>query len=120
MALTTTLTSDALYSITYAWAMAFAPHVYKVISVSLAGYKWDNTAGRGNISKASGKVSPEAYARAQRADMAHANGQESWPLFAVAVLAAGITGVDRDTTSNAAKLYLGTRLYFPDILQGTC
>jgi len=112
MALTTTLTSDALYSITYAWAMAFAPHVYKIVSISLAGYKWDNTAGRSNIGKAAGTIPADLHARAQRADMAHANGQESFPLFVAAVLAAGVAGVDRDTVSSATKLYLGLRLLF--------
>ena len=37
--------STALYRITYAWGLAFAPHALKIILLGNSGYKWDNKIG---------------------------------------------------------------------------
>lgn len=37
--------SDALYRVTYAWGLAFAPHALKIILLGASGYQWDNRLG---------------------------------------------------------------------------
>jgi uncharacterized MAPEG superfamily protein len=105
--------SKAIRKIVYAWALAFAPHVLKIVLLNAGGYKWDNKIGRYNMSKdvkdlPSG-VSPSAVARARRADAAHQNGMESFPLFAAAVLSAVAAGVDSQSVDNKTMLYVGLR-----------
>lgn len=105
--------SNAIRKIVYAWALAFAPHVLKIVLLNTGGYKWDNTIGRYNMSKDIKElpkgVSPATVARARRADAAHQNGMESLPLFAAAVLAAVAAGVDSESLDSKTKLYLGLR-----------
>jgi uncharacterized MAPEG superfamily protein len=48
-------------------------------------------------------------ARAHRADAAHQNGMESFPLFAVAVLAAHVTGVEEASVNSLTLAYLALR-----------
>ena len=47
-----------------------------------------------------------------RAQGAHANGLESWPQFAIAVLMAHAAGVDRESQDVAATVYLLARLAY--------
>lgn len=55
------------------------------------------------------RAPPHILARAQRADAAHQNGMESFPLFAVATLAAAYAGVDTGEVATLQKAYLGLR-----------
>ncbi|KAF2436749.1 hypothetical protein EJ08DRAFT_728485 [Tothia fuscella] len=108
--------SNAVRKIVYAWAIAFSPHLLKIIILNAGGYKWDNSIGRYNMStdinSKAPKVSRTAIARAKRADAAHSNGQESFPLFAAAVLAAVAAGVDGETVDGKTGLYLGLRIVY--------
>ncbi|KIW02717.1 uncharacterized protein PV09_06151 [Verruconis gallopava] len=97
--------SDALYRVVYAWALTFAPHVFKVTSLGAGGYKWDNRLGRNNMGRDL-KVDDAVLARAKRADAAHQNGHESLLLFAPAVVAAISAGVSGDEVDKFTKLYL--------------
>lgn len=55
------------------------------------------------------RAPPSTIARAQRADAAHQNGMESFPLFAVATLAAVHAGVDGGEVEGLQRVYLGLR-----------
>lgn len=55
------------------------------------------------------KIAPDALTRCQRADAAHQNGMESFPLFAIAVLAAVQAGVDSGDVDKWTKIYLALR-----------
>ena len=103
--------SLALTRITYAWGLAIVPHALKLVMLGVSGYKWDNRIGRANMAKDSKdyRISPQALARAKRADMAHANGNESVPLFGIAVLAATTAGVDAGAIDLWTKAYLALR-----------
>jgi uncharacterized MAPEG superfamily protein len=106
--------SDAIWSIVYAWAIAFAPHAIKMGVLGSGGYIWDNKIGRHNMAKDSKalRAPPNVVARAQRADAAHQNGMESFPLFAVATLAATYAGVDPAGVKNLTNAYLALRYVF--------
>jgi uncharacterized MAPEG superfamily protein len=103
--------SIVIQRIAYAWALTFIPHVIKLGILGAAGYKWDNAVGRHNMLKEpkSMKVADSALNRAKRADAAHQNGNESFPLFAAGVLSAIVTGVDSATIDSYTKLYLTLR-----------
>jgi uncharacterized MAPEG superfamily protein len=105
------MSSLATKRIVYAWALAFAPHVVKLVVLGTAGYKWDNSIGRFNMSKDKKDMhcSEAALGRARRADAAHQNGNESFPLFAAAVLAATTAGLDSATVDSLTMRYLGLR-----------
>ena len=55
------------------------------------------------------RIDEASLARARRADAAHQNGNESYPLFAAAVLAAAYAGVSGDEVDKWSKVYLLTR-----------
>jgi uncharacterized MAPEG superfamily protein len=103
--------STAVWRIVYAWSLAFAPHVVKLVILGSGGYKWDNSIGRWNMTKDAKvmRAPPHIVARAQRADAAHQNGMESFPLFAAAVLAAQGAGVDEASVKSLTQLYLVLR-----------
>jgi uncharacterized MAPEG superfamily protein len=107
--------SLATRRIVYAWALAFAPHVVKLVVLGSGGYKWDNAIGRHNMSKEKKdmRCTEATLARAKRADAAHQNGNESFPLFAAAVLAATSAGLDTATINTWTLRYLGLRYVIP-------
>jgi hypothetical protein len=103
--------SDAIWSIVYAWGLAFTPHIVKLGTLGVGGYRWDNTIGRHNMTKDNKglRAPPHIIERAKRADAAHQNGNESFPLFAVAVLTAISSGVDPAATKKLTNAYLALR-----------
>jgi uncharacterized MAPEG superfamily protein len=103
--------SDAIWTIVYAWAIAFAPHAIKIGVLGSGGYKWDNKIGRHNMAKdpKNLRAPPNVVARAQRADAAHQNGMESFPLFAAATLAATYAGVESGNVKKLTNAYLVLR-----------
>jgi uncharacterized MAPEG superfamily protein len=103
--------STAIQRIAYAWALSFIPHVIKLGALGAAGYKWDNCVGRYNMSKDAKtmRISEAGLDRGRRAEAAHQNGNESFPLFAAATLAAVVAGLDGAAIDFSTKLYLGLR-----------
>ncbi|TID12728.1 hypothetical protein E2P81_ATG10115 [Venturia nashicola] len=105
--------SVAIKNILYAWGLAFSPHVLKLFILRAGGHLWDNKKGRHNMTDPKAiRASPIVIARAQRADAAHQNGMESFPLFAIASLVAVYAGVDVEEVATLQKAYLGLRLLY--------
>jgi uncharacterized MAPEG superfamily protein len=112
------MSSLATKRIAYAWGLAFAPHVLKLVILGTSGYKWDNAIGRHNMQKDKKDmhVSETALGLARRADAAHQNGNESFPLFAAAVIAAMTAGLDSATIDSLTSRYLILRYVCCEIM----
>ncbi|RDI85359.1 hypothetical protein Vi05172_g4825 [Venturia inaequalis] len=105
--------STAVQNIIYAWGLALLPHALKLFILLSGGHKWDNRKGRHNMSDPKTiRAPPNIIARAQRADAAHQNGLESFPLFAVATGAALWAGVEGEEVLWLQGVYLGLRLVY--------
>lgn len=56
---------------------------------------------------------PDAYAKYERSEAAHANGMENLPLFATAMILGNIANLPQDELTKTAGTYLALRaLYF--------
>ncbi len=90
----------SVYAIPLYWVFSILPHLYAVNVASHGNpSKWDNRNPRASGLKSSlaKNLSPTTYARYERAEAAHYNSLESFPLFAAAVV-----------LGNVARLPAGT------------
>ncbi|KAG8988690.1 hypothetical protein FRB94_002999 [Tulasnella sp. JGI-2019a] len=90
----------SLYSIPVLYVVALYPQYVKgfLMKAALGGYP--NTNPRGNIEKCRKKgISEDIIKKMERAQGAHTNGLETWPVFAISILAANVAGVDHRTTN---------------------
>jgi uncharacterized MAPEG superfamily protein len=80
------------------YAMAVAPHAV-AISIAQKNDKktWDNCNPRGSSlkSKIQSTLTPEEFAKYERAEAAQANALENLPLFASAIIVANLAGLKR-------------------------
>ncbi|TEB34205.1 hypothetical protein FA13DRAFT_1812157 [Coprinellus micaceus] len=103
----------SLYSIPVAWLLAYIPQVIKVTTASKFT-TYDNLDPRTNVSKISAKdkVDDRLKAKVARADAAHQNGLESFPVWSIAVLVANYAGLASRSINNTALVYLGSRVVY--------
>ncbi|RDB27850.1 hypothetical protein Hypma_002139 [Hypsizygus marmoreus] len=100
----------SLYSIPVVWFVGFFPTIQKGALVNqTVGY--NNVAPRGNVARLTEKH-PEIAARAARMESAHMNGNETFPLWAIAILAANYAQIDNYTLNIAALSYTAFRILY--------
>ncbi|KAG8885854.1 hypothetical protein FRB98_001567 [Tulasnella sp. 332] len=72
-----------------------------------------NTNPRSNIDWCKKKgVSDDVVQKLERMRGAHINGLENWPVYAVSILAANVSGVDHRTTNIAAAALVVARVLY--------
>ncbi|KAF8518268.1 hypothetical protein BU17DRAFT_48853 [Hysterangium stoloniferum] len=103
----------SLYSIPVAYFMAFYPHNAK-FSLIARTVGWNNLDPRSHNQETLVKkgMAPELAAKVDRMAAAHQNGNETFPLWAVAVLAANFAGVDTCTLNTVSGGFVLARLLF--------
>ncbi|KAJ3509739.1 hypothetical protein NLJ89_g5058 [Agrocybe chaxingu] len=103
----------SLYSIPVVWFTSFYPNFWKFLIINrTVGY---NKYPRTNLSRAKGakdRISPELSGRLERMEGAHLNGNEALPLWAAAVLAGNLVGLDNRWMNNMSASYVVLRLLF--------
>lgn len=106
----------SLYSIPAAWVLAYVPQLVR--NATLTKIKsFDNFQPRASVSKAlsttgKGGADDKLKAKVARADAAHQNGLESFPLWSIAVLAANYAGLATRSINTTALVYLGSRALY--------
>jgi len=104
--------SISLYSIPVVWFLGFYPTLLKSSMLRKIN-AFNNVTPRANVARlAEKKVDPKIAARAARMEGAHLNGNETFPLWAVAVLAANYAKLDNHTINTVAVSYIGLRILF--------
>jgi uncharacterized MAPEG superfamily protein len=106
------LPNYSIYSIPAYYILTLFPHTYSVGLVSRVSKKtWDNRNPRGSCqSQAIQKtISPELYAKFERARACHENGMENMALFIGAVILGNIAGLDKGTLNWACAAFLALR-----------
>lgn len=77
----------SLYSIPVVWFVAFYPAVLKIVLLRKAG-GFNNIDPRGNVARlAQKRVALETATKAARLEASHMNGNETFPLWSIAILA---------------------------------
>ncbi|EIN09665.1 hypothetical protein PUNSTDRAFT_65822 [Punctularia strigosozonata HHB-11173 SS5] len=102
----------SLYSIPAAYITAFYPHVLKVRTMFAQIHRLIQP--RAQMKRLQDK-NPTVFARADRMFSAHANGNEIFPLWAAAVLAGNLAGLDHETLNIYALTFIGLRLLYNTI-----
>ncbi|CAA7267306.1 unnamed protein product [Cyclocybe aegerita] len=104
----------SLYSIPVIWFTSFYPNFWKFLIIDRkVGY--NNVQPRSNLNQAKtakDKISPELAARLERMEGAHLNGNEALPLWAAAVLAGNLVGLDNHWMNIMSASYVVSRLLF--------
>ncbi|KAJ7751915.1 hypothetical protein DFH07DRAFT_887277 [Mycena maculata] len=103
----------SLYSIPAVWATAFVPVMLRSAAiVKVKGY--NNVQPRGNVGRVLGDkaVPPAIVAHIERMEGAHLNGNENFPLWAVAVLAGNFAGLDNYTMNVVSITYVCGRILY--------
>ncbi|KAF9446689.1 hypothetical protein P691DRAFT_732772 [Macrolepiota fuliginosa MF-IS2] len=106
----------SLYSIPVVWFTAFYPNAWKFSTINnTIGY--DNVQPRSNTAKFSENknISPRLAAKVQRMEGAHLNGNEAFPLWTAAILAANIAGLDNALMNKVSLAYIGLRVLFNQV-----
>ncbi|SLM41078.1 Membrane-associated, eicosanoid/glutathione metabolism (MAPEG) protein [Lasallia pustulata] len=101
----------SLHTIPAAWVLAVLPHSY---AMYLAGPKVDNTQPRGLLNKLASDQSVDSATKARiaRAEGAQANGFENIGLYAAAIVAGNIAGLDTVTLNYLGGGYLLSRMAY--------
>jgi len=103
----------SLYSIPAAFFTAFYPVALKsaIINKNI-GYK--NAAPRDNVSRLANNksINPAVLAKVRRMEAAHYNGNEAFPLWAAAVIAANFAGVQPDLLNKISVAYVVLRVIY--------
>ncbi|KAJ7223536.1 hypothetical protein GGX14DRAFT_532176 [Mycena pura] len=103
----------SLYSIPAVWVTLFAPMTLKFVTIQkLRGY--NNVQPRANTSRvaADKNVPREVAARIERMEGAHLNGNENFPLWVAAILAANYAGLDNHTMNVTSIAYVCARVLY--------
>ncbi|KAF8069083.1 hypothetical protein FPV67DRAFT_1669114 [Lyophyllum atratum] len=102
----------SLFSIPVVWFVGFYPVALKSSLIRrTAGF--DNVEPRANVARlAQKKVSPEIAGRAARLEAAHMNGNEIYPLWGIAVLAANYAKMDNQTLNILSLSFIGLRVLY--------
>jgi len=101
----------SLYTIPAAWVFSLVPHVY---ATGLAGEKFDNRSPRSLTSSLKDNQTLDAATKEKiiRAEGAQQNGFENVGLFAAAVVAGNIAGLDNSTLNYLSGGYLVSRAIY--------
>jgi uncharacterized MAPEG superfamily protein len=108
---------DGFVAIPVAALLPYVPHLLKVFAAHAKLEKgYDLRDPRGATAAAIDASAAGQYVA--RCSAAHLNGLESWPQFAIAVLAAHVAGVPRGDVSTASAVYIAARLAYTAIYVG--
>ncbi|KAI4134701.1 MAG: hypothetical protein LQ347_001305 [Umbilicaria vellea] len=101
----------SLHTIPAAWILALLPHLY---ATSLAGSKFDVTQPRGMVNKLVNDQSLDSATKSRiaRAEGAQQNGFENIGLYAAAVVAGNIAGLNAGTLNYLSGGYLLSRMAY--------
>ncbi|KAF2840897.1 hypothetical protein M501DRAFT_1010091 [Patellaria atrata CBS 101060] len=102
----------SLYTIPAAWMLAFAPHVYSVNTYEAASKKPYHMREPRSFTRRLEEdetIDAKTKGRIQRAEGAQANGFENLGLYAAAVVAANIAGVDNKWLNILSGTYIASR-----------
>ncbi|EAU89409.2 hypothetical protein CC1G_07635 [Coprinopsis cinerea okayama7 len=105
--------SLVLYSIPAAWFTSYYPSVLKFLTIDkTTGY--NNLQPRSNVAKTkeNKNVPSEVADRIARMEAAHLNGNEAFPLWAAAALAAHVVGLDNRVVNKISLAFIGLRVLF--------
>ncbi|KAK4506486.1 hypothetical protein PRZ48_000218 [Zasmidium cellare] len=97
-------------SIPLAFGLAIAPHAYGLIRLMLATRgQLSNSMPRTNLEAQKTKLPAALYNQLIRARGAHLNSLEVFPLFAAAMVAGNVAGLEVGEMNRAAWTFLGAR-----------
>ncbi|KAG8854124.1 hypothetical protein FRB96_007830 [Tulasnella sp. 330] len=105
----------SLYALPVLLITALYPQIVKgsLVKKALRDDPNLNTNPRNNIEICKKKgVSEDIIKKMERAQGAHSNGLENWPIYAVTILAANVSGVDQRTTNSLAGGIVVARVIF--------
>jgi uncharacterized MAPEG superfamily protein len=119
-------TNYHLLAIPAQWVLSLVPHVYALQLIKGAtNGRWNNANPKGTswATELQRSVPSDVLAKFERGEAAHRNGLENLPIFAAAILAAHVAGVDHDLISAHAAVFLGLRvvytLIYVNVAKGT-
>jgi len=103
----------SLYSIPVVWVIGFYPTVLKTILIRRT-IGFNNIQPRDNVARLAERkeVAPEITARAARLVAANLNGNETFPLWSIAVLAGNYARMNNETLNTLALSYVALRILF--------
>jgi uncharacterized MAPEG superfamily protein len=105
----------SLFAIPAYWILTMLPHNYAIAIMRKANNgRWNNASPRSSKWDATLRESTPAdvYARYERAEAAHKNGMENFPIFAGAILAGNIAKLDTLTLNAFVAAYLCSRVAY--------
>ncbi|KAK0101950.1 hypothetical protein ONS95_001241 [Cadophora gregata] len=109
----------ALHSILAAYGLALAPTFYATLRMMAAtGGKWSFSMPRTNMEALKGKVPSSVWNSSYRAQCAHVNAMEGFPLFAAAMIAGTVAGIPSEDLNRSAVQYLGLRVLYTGLYIG--
>ncbi|KAH7312883.1 hypothetical protein BKA65DRAFT_600439 [Rhexocercosporidium sp. MPI-PUGE-AT-0058] len=109
----------ALHSIIAAYGLAFVPMYYTTLRMMVAtGGKWSFSMPRTNMDAMKTKVPSSVWNSCYRAQCAHINALEGFPLFAAAMIAGTFAGIPREELNRSAAQYLGLRVLYTGLYIG--
>ncbi|ODQ51468.1 hypothetical protein SAICODRAFT_95668 [Saitoella complicata NRRL Y-17804] len=105
--------NNSLYALPASYIVATLPHIFSAYTLNKAsGGKFTNVHPRTNLENLKDKVSHDVYTKAVRAEAAHKNNLEGFPLFATALLAGNFAGVEASLLNKFAAFYVGGRVLY--------
>ncbi|KAJ3017171.1 hypothetical protein HKX48_003685 [Thoreauomyces humboldtii] len=102
----------SLYAVPGTLVLAYVPHLLKSSIVLKATGTLDNVNPRKQLEAARGRMTASSYDRAKRAEAAHANGMETFPVYAAALILGNLAHLPVDTLNTYAAIFLGTRFLY--------
>ncbi|KAG4415510.1 hypothetical protein IFR04_011382 [Cadophora malorum] len=109
----------AFPSIIAAYGLALAPSYYATLRMMAAtGGKWLFNMPRSNMDGYKGKVPTSVWNSCYRAQCAHINALEAFPLFAAAMIAGTVAGIPKEDLNRSAAQYLGLRVLYTGLYIG--
>ena len=108
-------TNYSIYAIPAAYILSFLPHCYANFLIILTNDgRWDNSNPRSAkwLAVVQKAVPPKVFARFERAEAAHRNGQENITLFASAIILGNMAKLPVGRLNSFAALHFAFRVVF--------
>ncbi|TPX63861.1 hypothetical protein SpCBS45565_g06303 [Spizellomyces sp. 'palustris'] len=102
----------SLYGLPVAIVLAYVPHVVKGAIITKSLGRYNNVNPRSQLDKVQERMTKASYAMAKRAEAAHINGLEIFPMFAGAVLAGNFAGLPNNTLNKYSAAFLIARFFY--------
>ena len=105
----------SFFAIPAYWLLTMATHGYAIAIVKKANNnRWDNSNPRSSKwdKKLQDSTPAEVYGRYERAEAAHKNGMENFPVFVGAILAGTIAKLNPLFLNGFVAAYLGLRIVY--------